>query len=875
MKQVSAEYKNQIKEMGREIDSIISYYNHYRIITEDNKYIITEDGKRIITEQINKDFTTNITAEDIYSSKVITHGQLLKTMMKEFDFEVKQNMKVGSIVNYKFGLKVNGSYEYVDYGDFIVHSKEYNEDTKTYSYVAYDKMLFTMIPYVAEDISERQEVYTLYDLVKYCCEFCDLELDVESFPNGEREITDDILKSLGESNFTFRDILDYATEVTGCSSYMIGDSFVIMPPQETQSDNYIINSQDFDSVTGFNTNISVLTDTYYNFCNVRYGNMTSYTTTTQKSFAEWGNVRRNFNVDFKAGDIFTFSFWAKGNVGTGSKLECFFYGNTNYARNRVITTSNNYHNQGYGDGNWRFTNLVTNEWQRFFVVWQINPEATEEQLAVAKHVLIRQWGNSELYVCGCQLEKGQTTGEYKPYGKLTLYADSFKDTNVKFNEVFGPINSILFSRSEDTDVIEIKDDESIEANGVTQIKIKDNPFLEGNDRADYFQEMFDVLNGLTYSLNDVSSIGITYLEFNDKYKVKIDENEYDCLLLNDEINVVQGLEETIFTEVPEERQEDYVTSTANIDDVSLRVDKANKQIVLKVDSEGKLATAELRQNADNGTEFNVKADNIKLEGYTTINGGFAVDLDGNMICNDATINGGNIDLYGPEQTAQFIIHSTDSNGYASLGSHEITMSNGEEHSNGFYASTYDTSGAMWYRFNNSYIQCTFLDDMPQYNDITLQCNGTSGYSTTYTSVSSFTLRPKEIYSDILETDGKFLLYIGHRKIIEASYTGVYLYNSSLEEYKKNIKMFNNALELIKNTDVYSFNYKEEADDYKPHIGVVIGKNRKTPTEMLNNDNDGADYNNMTSICIQAIKEQQEQIELLKQEIESLKERIGK
>ena len=692
MKQVSANYKNQINEMGREIDSIISYYNHYQVITEDNKFILTEDGEKILTEQIKEDSHTDITAEDIYSSKVITHGTLLKTMMKEFDFEVKQDIKIGSIVSYKFGLKVNDSYEYVDYGNFIVNQKEFNEDTKTYSYVAYDKLLFTMIPYVAEDISERQGAYTLYDLVNYCCDFCNLQLGVETFPNGEREITNNTLKLLESSNFTFRDVLDYATEVTGCSSYLIDDSFVIMPPQETN---------------------------------------------------------------------------------------------------------------------------------------------------------------------------------------LVLYADSFKDTNVKFNEIFGPINSILFSRSEDTDFIETKDDESIQTNGVTQIKIKDNPFLEGNDRADYFEEMFDVLDGLTYSLNDVSSTGVTYLEFNDKYKVNIDNNEYDCLLLNDEIIVEQGLEENIFTEEPQEKQQEYVTSTANVDDVSLRVDKANKQIVLKVDSEGKLALAELKQNADNGTEFNVKADNIKLEGYTTINGGFAVDLDGNMACNNATINGGKIDLYGPEQTAQFIIHSTDSNGYASLGSHEITMSNGEEHSNGFYADTYDTSGTMWYRFDNSYIQCTFFDNMPQYNDITLLCNGTAGYSTTLTSMSSFTLRPKEIYCDILETDGKFLLSIGQRRIIEASYTGVYLYNGSLEEYKKNIKMFNNALELIKNTDVYSFNYKEEADDYKPHIGVVIGKNKKTPTEMLNNDNDGADYNNMTSICIQAIKEQQEQIELLKQEIESLKERIGK
>lgn len=685
MKQVSANYKNQIKEMGREIDSIISYYNHYQVITEDNKFILTEDGEKILTEQIKESSHTDITAEDIYSSKVITHGTLLKTMMKEFDFEVKQDIKIGSIVSYKFGLKVNNSYEYVDYGNFIVNKKEFNEDTKTYSYVAYDKLLFTMIPYVAEDISERQSVYTLYDLVNYCCEYCDLQLGVELFPNGEREITNDTLKLLELSNFTFRDVLDYATEVTGCSSYLIDDSFVIMPPQETN---------------------------------------------------------------------------------------------------------------------------------------------------------------------------------------LVLYADSFKDTNVKFNKVFGPINSILFSRSEDTDFIETKDDESIEANGVTQIKIKDNPFLEGNDRADYFEEMFDVLDGLKYTLNDVSSTGVTYLEFNDKYKISIDGNEYDCLLLNDEIIVEQGLEENIFTEEPQEKQQEYITSTANVDDVSLRVDKANKQIVLKVDSEGKLALAELKQNADNGTEFNVKADNIKLEGYTTINGGFSVDLNGNMTCNNATINGGDITLYGEHDSAKLSIESTNSDGWSSFGPEGIYVDNGNNGS--FFVEMHERSAVLNLGYNYSSMRFYVNKDNPGSNGISF-----ASFDNDTTNSATLNISPKNVYMTAFPEDGTIDMAINGRKVLEASYTGVYLYNSSLEEYKKNIKEFNNALDLIENTDIYSFNYKNEEDEKKPHIGVIIGKGRKTPTEMLNNDNDGADYNNMASICIQAIKEQQEEIKKLKQEIEELKERIGK
>ena len=38
MKTVTNGYKNQIKLLGKEIDSIIRYYNHYQIITENQKY---------------------------------------------------------------------------------------------------------------------------------------------------------------------------------------------------------------------------------------------------------------------------------------------------------------------------------------------------------------------------------------------------------------------------------------------------------------------------------------------------------------------------------------------------------------------------------------------------------------------------------------------------------------------------------------------------------------------------------------------------------------------------------------------------------------------------------------------------------------------
>jgi hypothetical protein len=115
-------------------------------------------------------------------------------------------------------------------------------------------------------------------------------------------------------------------------------------------------------------------------------------------------------------------------------------------------------------------------------------------------------------------------------------------------------------------------------------------------------------------------------------------------MLNDEFTITTGLKENIYTEEPQEYESEYRTQDINADDVSARVDKANKGIVLKVDSNGKLVQQKLGLDANGGSVFNVKADNIKLEGYTTINGTFTIDNNGNMSCSNATITGGVINI---------------------------------------------------------------------------------------------------------------------------------------------------------------------------------------------------------------------------------------
>lgn len=92
-------------------------------------------------------------------------------------------------------------------------------------------------------------------------------------------------------------------------------------------------------------------------------------------------------------------------------------------------------------------------------------------------------------------------------------------------------------------------------------------------------------------------------------------------------------------------------------------------------------------------------------------------------------------------------------------------------------------------------------------------------------------------------------------------------NNSREETKKNIKRYtDNAIKIIKDTDIYKFNYKTDNSTSKESIGFVIGDKYKYSKELTAVDENGkeigANTYNMISIAYKAIQEQQEQIEEL-------------
>ena len=163
----------------------------------------------------------------------------------------------------------------------------------------------------------------------------------------------------------------------------------------------------------------------------------------------------------------------------------------------------------------------------------------------------------------------------------TIDEEFLKDVNVKFGEKYGKINSIVLSRAGGSDNVYLRDEESVATDGLCEVKISDNQILNFNDRSDYLQGILNALDGFYYYINDFNSTGILYYDIYDVYNIQIGENTYQCVMLNDEINIKQGIEEIIHTDMPEQSETDYTKADKTdqkINETYIIVDKQNQTI---------------------------------------------------------------------------------------------------------------------------------------------------------------------------------------------------------------------------------------------------------------------------------------------------------
>ena len=394
MKTHTSSFKEQIKLIGRDIDSKITF----------GETVLGKDDLNAVTPSYQ--------------------GTILKSVMKQLDIDSNVAIPIGTILKYEFGLKVNGEYEYINYGNYVVYSIEKQEDTNSYKIVCYDKLLYSMLDYVKLPITYPITVRDYINSLSLVLGLQFANKDSE-FANYDKMIKSDLYDGLG---YTFRDILDELAQVTAST--------------------ICLNEND--------------------------------------------------------------------------ELEI-----------RYITETSD-----------------------------------------------------------------------------TIDEEYLKDVNVNFGEKFGPVNTIVLSRSAGSDNIYYPE---VLPQNPYELKINDNQIMNDNDRADFLPDIYEKLNGLEFYTNDFVSTGICYYDLCDRYSVKVGDNTYSCVMFNDEVLVTQGLEENIFTEIPEETQTDYTKADKTdkkINQVYIIADKQNQQIQSVVSSVNQVST-NLNNNYTNNEELEQKLEGQK------------------------------------------------------------------------------------------------------------------------------------------------------------------------------------------------------------------------------------------------------------------------
>ena len=219
--------------------------------------------------------------------------------------------------------------------------------------------------------------------------------------------------------------------------------------------------------------------------------------------------------------------------------------------------------------------------------------------------------------------------------------DSSNLKTLKLGEVYGPVNSLVLSRSPQEDNIYRQDEESVAAYGTIEVRIENNQIMDSH-REDFIDGIFEALRGLRFELYELESFGIGYLNLGDFFTIQTPDGEdHTTLMLCDDLKISQGLSETCHLEAPEATETDYAAASETdrvLNKTILKVDKQAQEITALVSKTENIGSAVdgLAATVTHLTEVMIDSDSVDIKISQAIGGinsittatGYTFDQDG-------------------------------------------------------------------------------------------------------------------------------------------------------------------------------------------------------------------------------------------------------
>ena len=305
------------------------------------------------------------------------------------------------------------------------------------------------------------------------------------------------------------------------------------------------------------------------------------------------------------------------------------------------------------------------------------------------------------------------------------------------------------------------------------------------------------------------------------------------------------------------RTKQDLTHTRTPEDVMRRLAK-NVQITsdevkgLTVEVKGKVDGKDIISTINQSAEaVTIDASKVNLNGYVTVS-----DLSGS---GTTTINGSNITT--GTISANRVTGGTLEGSNIKCGSNFYVDTTGKA-----TAKDLDVTGGSMVLTRDSTVGGAPLTINHTYNNVLYTATMGAGalhFKTAGVTRASFSAGTTSARLYMYGSDGVLRI---QGDASNGNITCVSLTQTSKEEEKKNFKKLENALDIVKDVDIYKYNMKDEKETDKKHIGFVIGDKFNYRKEITSSENDGVDTYSMVSVLWKAVQEQQKEIEELKKVI---------
>lgn len=187
------------------------------------------------------------------------------------------------------------------------------------------------------------------------------------------------------------------------------------------------------------------------------------------------------------------------------------------------------------------------------------------------------------------IDRIDSTLYFRPYQSVvqqTMDYSYLKSYNKGLH--YGPVNSLVLSRTPQEDNVVIKDDASIATYGLTEVKLANNEIMD-DDRESFATPLFNAISGMEWNGFEIETVGLGWLECGDRVSITDeDNNTIEGIITYIKVTFDGGVKEIIKAVPPINTETNYALAggiTKTIYNTEIKVDKQNQEIQSIVESQ--------------------------------------------------------------------------------------------------------------------------------------------------------------------------------------------------------------------------------------------------------------------------------------------------